>query len=675
MMIGEKLVDRYLILEELGRGGMAVVYRAQDLTLKREVAIKLLHPHLASNPASSRRFLLESQAVAKLHHRNIIEIYDAVQDPKSKSNFLVMELIEGYTLRDFVEEQQLRIPEIGMAIISQLSEALAHAHAHGVIHRDIKPENIMIASSRVVKLMDFGIARLLDEERVTASGSLLGSPAHMPPEIIEGESYTETCDIFSLGTVLYFVCTGALPFQGTTPMAVFKSILDANYIDPRHHNAAVSRELSNIIQRAMQTEPSKRYDSADELRRDLDALLLDANFSEAATLLERYFAAPEQEEAAITVELIALYNSRAREAFSQKQIPLVVDNINRSLHYDAGNAEALELLHRVKRYNRGRRAAVFVLGILSFFLVIVASAYAFWHNSAEQNEGNDADVFSSPLAQIAEASIAYRVVAEQPTMEAPVFNYFSPRSSEFSTKDSAKNEVNGVEDVKPTHDEPQIAQRPARNTRAQGRTTPTRANGVAQREVSATTAGTSKDNEPNPEVPTGEAPQRVSVTQPIFPPESYAIVNGTRYEANSSGDIELKLLPGNYNMLLNCPTRCVQRSQRIVVNFGAEQQKLSLVTLDWANATLQITPPSKLDCYFVSRRLDERGQNISYLVARAPNAIRGFNAFGKEIQLEVYAIPKTTSIRNFDVSELERAKYRSTRVSLSPGESRVLRFD
>ncbi|MFA5624964.1 MAG: serine/threonine-protein kinase [Bradymonadales bacterium] len=675
MMIGEKLVDRYLILEELGRGGMAVVYRAQDLTLKREVAIKLLHPHLASNPASSRRFLLESQAVAKLHHRNIIEIYDAVQDPKSKSNFLVMELIEGYTLRDFVEEQQLRIPEIGMAIISQLSEALAHAHAHGVIHRDIKPENIMIASSRVVKLMDFGIARLLDEERVTASGSLLGSPAHMPPEIIEGESYTETCDIFSLGTVLYFVCTGALPFQGTTPMAVFKSILDANYIDPRHHNAAVSRELSNIIQRAMQTEPSKRYDSADELRRDLDALLLDANFSEAATLLERYFAAPEQEEAAITVELIALYNSRAREAFSQKQIPLVVDNINRSLHYDAGNAEALELLHRVKRYNRGRRAAVFVLGILSFFLVIVASAYAFWHNSAEQNEGNDADVFSSPLAQIAEGSIAYRVVAEQPTMEAPVFNYFSPRSSEFSTKDSAKNEVNGVEDVKPTHDEPQIAQRPARNTRAQGRTTPTRANGVAQREVSATTAGTSKDNEPNPEVPTGEAPQRVSVTQPIFPPESYAIVNGTRYEANSSGDIELKLLPGNYNMLLNCPTRCVQRSQRIVVNFGAEQQKLSLVTLDWANATLQITPPSKLDCYFVSRRLDERGQNISYLVARAPNAIRGFNAFGKEIQLEVYAIPKTTSIRNFDVSELERAKYRSTRVSLSPGESRVLRFD
>jgi len=167
---------------------MSTVYRARDAALDREVAVKVLHPHLAGRPESCTRFLREAKAIARLRHPNIVEVFDCADDNDSEQ-FIDTELVHGPSLRNFLDNHALTIPEVGAAIAVGLCRALAHAHSVGIIHRDIKPENVMLDLRKgEVKLTDFGIAHILDAETLTATGSLLGSPAHMPPEMIEGEA-------------------------------------------------------------------------------------------------------------------------------------------------------------------------------------------------------------------------------------------------------------------------------------------------------------------------------------------------------------------------------------------------------------------------------------------------------------------------------------------------------
>src|SRR3954451_1976523 len=179
-----RVPQRYTLIEEVGQGGMAVVYRAQDETLKREVAIKLLHHHLASEPESKARLEREAQAVAKLRHENILEIFD-YSGTESASSYIVTEFIDGQTLKQFLAKHAIGYPEVAAMIAVEIAGALAHAHAFGIIHRDVKPENVMIRKDGLLKLMDFGIAQVVDLERMTVTGQLLGSPAYMAPEIVE----------------------------------------------------------------------------------------------------------------------------------------------------------------------------------------------------------------------------------------------------------------------------------------------------------------------------------------------------------------------------------------------------------------------------------------------------------------------------------------------------------
>ena len=269
---------------------MAVVYKAQDTRLDRLVALKLLHPFLATQSESAARFKREAEAIAKLHHPNIVEIYDTGQDEFTGSQYLVMELVQGPTLAEFIKAHPTKIPEIAVAMTCSMCDAIEHAHEAGIIHRDIKPENILIDKSGTMKLTDFGIARVLDKERMTTSGSLVGSPAHMPPEIIEGQSYGFSCDIFSLGTVFYYALTGALPFSGTTPMSIFKAILDGHYQPPGRRNMAISKKIDDVIARCLKTDPSDRYADADALKSDLVAILQTVKFDNYAQILEQYFA-------------------------------------------------------------------------------------------------------------------------------------------------------------------------------------------------------------------------------------------------------------------------------------------------------------------------------------------------------------------------------------------------
>ena len=188
-MENEVLNKRYSVESEVGRGGMAVVYQGLDLDLNRPVAVKILHPYLASDPTHQQRFHREATAVAALKHPHILDIYDYSGVGAEKS-FIVTEYIDGSTLREFRDRHKPTLPEIGVLIVHVVAGALAHAHRHNIIHRDIKPENIMIRKDGVLKLMDFGIARTLNAQQMTVTGTLVGSPAEGGTDVDEGPDFS-----------------------------------------------------------------------------------------------------------------------------------------------------------------------------------------------------------------------------------------------------------------------------------------------------------------------------------------------------------------------------------------------------------------------------------------------------------------------------------------------------
>jgi serine/threonine-protein kinase len=330
-------------VRELGHGGMATVYRALDTTLDREVAIKVLHPHLAHNDEARARFHREARAVAKLKHRNIIEVYD-YSGPDSHQAYIAMELVQGLNLRDFVTEHPIRVPEVAVMILDQVAAAVAHAHEHSVIHRDIKPENVLMQSDGMLKLTDFGIAHVADAEHMTLTGTMIGSPAHMSPEQIEGRAVDARSDVFSLGTLLYFLATGKLPFDAPKPHAVLKQVAEARYEDPQRVIPAVGRYLSRIIGRCLRVEPAERYQTTGELVADLRSCLSEYGLQDTARELPRYFAAPEAYEEGLRPRVVEVLEKKAAAAMSAGRVAAAIETCNRILALDEGHARAMKLL-------------------------------------------------------------------------------------------------------------------------------------------------------------------------------------------------------------------------------------------------------------------------------------------------------------------------------------------
>lgn len=701
-MIGTVIAERYAIDSEIGRGGMAVVYRARDLRLNRPVAIKILHPHLASQEESAARFVRESQAIAKLNHPNIIEIYDASRDPRSKSHFLVMELVEGPTLKDFLDAHPLDIPELGLAMVACLCDALQHAHDKGIIHRDIKPENIMIDGSGTLKLMDFGIARILDTDRMTASGSLLGSPAHMPPEIIEGQPYSYTCDIFSMGTVLYYTMTNLLPFRGETPVAVFKAILDGRYLPPSRIKLTISRECDRLVAKCLAIDPKDRYQTAALLKADICSILESVNFQTYADEIKAYYQDPAAYHEAMVPAILERFNQNALEQVKARRIPLAVDLLNRVLSYDPDNATARETLIQIRRSNlRMHIARGLVLATLLIAMTWMTYDYLQSNNTtgiAENDESSNAlEVQDGKLKT--EALLTIQANAQDLSTNAQdlsTLNRFSqadlePKTKEgsalhaylvaslkpldiFSKTENAQDNAGqgeGLNDVQPNtilvaQDAQQPSRRPVRTPKN---------NSVAKiipTQADTQTPTTAPENAALSNVVTPKT--SIHIIQPVFPPDAFAIIAGQRYDADASGDIHLDLEPGNYKMTLNCHERCVKQTQTLSIKAGETQKTFDIISLPWADAKITLTPPSDQETYFVARRLDDKNHRILHLVGRTPNSIGGFNAFGRPIQLEVYAIPKARIVTSYEASELERAKLASTRLALSPGESRSHNF-
>ncbi len=407
---------KYEVLEEVGQGGMSVVYRGRDKVLGREVAIKVMHPFMAQKSDSKQRFAREAMAVAKLSHPNIMEIYDYSGETAEQA-FIVMEFIRGETLSSFTSRVNIQLPEIGLLLIRALALALAHAHDQGIIHRDLKPENVMIRRDGQLKLMDFGIAQMIDADTLTTTGALLGSPAHMSPELIEGEVCDIRADIFSVGTILYWLITRRLPFSAPTAPALFKRIVEGQFDDPRMHNPLVTQGMLRILQKLMKKRREERYQNAREFIKDIDLELRNSGVDSAETALSDFMKGPQAYEQALQKSISERLRRSGDEAYKKNDLPGALAAYDRLLNLDPNDALLREKVLAIgKKQRRAKRVKRIVksLELAAALLVTLGGvALAGYHYLNEP-------VAEPPIAGPAAAPPKFVTTELRPTEASPV---------------------------------------------------------------------------------------------------------------------------------------------------------------------------------------------------------------------------------------------------------------
>ncbi|WP_079023900.1 protein kinase domain-containing protein [Streptomyces scabiei] len=262
---------RYRMTHRLGRGGMAEVFAAEDVRLGRTVAVKLLRSDLAEDPISKARFTREAQAVAGLNHHSIVAVYDSGEDVVNGTPvpYIVMELVEGRTIRDLLINAEAPGPEQALIIVSGVLEALAYSHQHGIVHRDIKPANVIITDNGAVKVMDFGIARALHgaSTTMTQTGMVMGTPQYLSPEQALGKAVDHRSDLYATGCLLYELLALRPPFIGETPLSVvYQHVQDIPTPPSEVSDGAAPPELDGLAMRALAKEPDDRFQTAEEMR-------------------------------------------------------------------------------------------------------------------------------------------------------------------------------------------------------------------------------------------------------------------------------------------------------------------------------------------------------------------------------------------------------------------------
>jgi eukaryotic-like serine/threonine-protein kinase len=419
---------KFEIREEIGHGGMATVYLARDKRLGRDVALKIIHRHLRENAEVAARFASEARAVAKLKHPNIVEVYD-VSDESESERYLVVELVRGTTLRALIAEQERLPAEIAAIVAVEIASALDHAHQFGVIHRDVKPENVLVALSpagasdlrasnpdeTLIKITDFGIAKLLDMQGVTSTGQVLGSPAHMAPEQIEGGDVNARSDVFGLGVLLYEAMVGRLPFDGKNPAQVLRRVLDGAFTPADKARPAVGQRFGAIVGKALEHDPNARYASTLDVERALREELTRLGFVDLRAELRAFLTDPKAYRATYEPRLVERLVSLAGEARAKKDIPASASDLNRALALrpdDSSLLAEVASLGRVERLRRNVRLASAALGGS-----VLLAGLAFGVSRLEKKVHARAPAAPAPI--VARAAPAHPAAAASSVAEAP----------------------------------------------------------------------------------------------------------------------------------------------------------------------------------------------------------------------------------------------------------------
>lgn len=267
--------DRYMLMSSLGEGGMADVYLALDTILNREVAVKILRGELGKDPVALLRFQREASAVSKLHHPNVVDVYDVGE--YEGRHYIVMEYVRGRTLKQMISQRGALSQKEAVSIMKQLVSAVQHAHEHNIIHRDIKPQNVLVTDDGTVKITDFGIALAHDVVQLTRDDAVLGSAHYLAPETTKGETINHQVDIYALGIVFYELLRGSVPFKGDSPVQIAMKHLREEIPSIREFNPTVYQSVENIIIKATVKNRMNRYQSAKEMLYDLEHCMDEMN--------------------------------------------------------------------------------------------------------------------------------------------------------------------------------------------------------------------------------------------------------------------------------------------------------------------------------------------------------------------------------------------------------------
>lgn len=387
----KKQLGRYELHNEIGQGGMATVYRGYDLSLKRDVAVKVLHPHLVAHTEARHRFEREARSVARLHHDSIVEIYDYAETDDAEV-YIVMELVEGFTLREFLNERQQQpiMAECAALIARQIFIALSVAHTEGIVHRDVKPENILISKSGRIRLSDFGIAFLAGIGQMTATGQILGSPTYMSPEHIESPTVDARADIFSVGTILYEMAVGQPPFIGNNPHQIIKRVVEGYYDHPLSVNPSVGHPVASVIVKCLQQQPDRRYQNAQEAIEEIETILTQVGITDWDKKQIEYIRAPGKWEEDHSEKIIQNTLQIGKDAQKNGCLPEAMNHLNRVLAIDPTNETALSAVNVLSKRRQFRRnmERVGKTLIIAIVLLAVVVAIAYYRYIQSENKSS-----------------------------------------------------------------------------------------------------------------------------------------------------------------------------------------------------------------------------------------------------------------------------------------------